>query len=107
MAIAAAAAAVSALGLGIYQGQQADKQQRRALHSQEQAQREASNRATSQQRASAMEEARLNQKKPNTNSILAGEQAAAGKGAGATMLTGASGVDPSKLLLGKTSLLGG
>jgi hypothetical protein len=48
-----------------------------------------------------------NAKAPDVASLLSGNQQAATGGAGSTMLTGPSGVDPTALTLGKNTLLGG
>lgn len=50
---------------------------------------------------------RANQKRPDTNAILAAAQDSVRGGTSGTMLTGAQGVDPETLKLGKTTLLGG
>ena len=47
-----------------------------------------------------------NQKKPDTSAILSAAQQAGKGGVSGTMLTGPSGVDPSSLTLGKSTLLG-
>lgn len=98
-----AALLFSALGMGaasIYQGNKAAS-----------AQKDATDQATKSAKATAdaATEAnnRANQKKPDAAALLAGNQAAGKGGASGTMLTGPSGVDPSALQLGKTTLLGG
>lgn len=59
--------------------------------------------------AKAADEAnnKANQKRANSSSLLSSNQQAAKAGQSGTMLTGPSGVDPSVLQLGKTTLLGG
>lgn len=94
-------------GQNIYEGQKADREQKRALRRQEKAQRDAEARAISQQRRSEQEFAKANRKQPDIGSILEGEQQAALSGASSTMLTGPGGVDPNQLRLGRRSLLGG
>lgn len=49
---------------------------------------------------------RATQKRPNTSSILSEAEQAGKAGVSGTMLTGPSGIDPSELKLGKTTLLG-
>lgn len=49
---------------------------------------------------------RANQKRPNTRQLLDDASQAGKAGASGTMLTGAQGVDPASLTLGKTTLLG-
>lgn len=46
-------------------------------------------------------------KAPDVNALLAAAQEAAKGGPSSTMLTGPSGIDPSALTLGKSTLLGG
>ena len=50
---------------------------------------------------------RANQKSPDTMALLDAAQQAGKGGAGGTMLTGAQGIDPNALGLGKNTLLGG
>lgn len=49
---------------------------------------------------------RANQKRPDTSAILGAAQQAGKAGASGTMLTGPTGIDPSTLQLGKSTLLG-
>lgn len=49
---------------------------------------------------------RAHQKKPDTSAILSAAQQSGKGGASGTMLTGAQGVDPNQLALGKSTLLG-
>lgn len=48
-----------------------------------------------------------NAKAPDVNALLAAAQQQAKGGPASTMLTGSTGVDPSQLTLGKSTLLGG
>ncbi len=59
--------------------------------------------------AKAAEEAmnRANPKRPNVASALSEAEQAGKQGASGTLLTGAQGVDPNSLTLGKKTLLGG
>jgi hypothetical protein len=82
-----------------------DQQQRGALAAQADAQREATARSASQQRENEMAINKPNQKQPDIAAIRLGEQSR--RGASSTLLTGATGVDPNDLKLGRTSLLGG
>lgn len=58
--------------------------------------------------AKAMDEAanRANAKSPDVAAMLSANEQAAKGGAAGTMLTGATGIDPSTLQLGKNTLLG-
>lgn len=78
-------------------------------------QRHAANQANDQAVAAAKANAqqadeafnRANAKSPDTAAMLSANLAAGKQGASGTMLTGPGGVDPSTLLLGRSSLLGG
>lgn len=107
MAVVGAISAIAALGYGVYSGQQQAKAQKRALRSQEQAQKESTAAAAAQQRRAEMEAKKANARKPDTASILANEQKSALQGPSATMLTGASGATRGGMKLGQTSMLGG
>lgn len=78
-----------------------------AIEEQRRAQDEAKNAALSQARRAEMDAMARNRKTPDMASLLSAEQAAAAfSGAGATLLTGAGGIDRKKLKLGQSSLLG-
>lgn len=49
---------------------------------------------------------RANRKQPDTNALLSAAQQSGRAGASGTMLTGAAGIDPSSLTLGRNTLLG-
>jgi len=76
--------------------------------------KDAANRSSQQAQANAdkqmksADEAtnRANQKRPDTSAILGAAQQAGKAGASGTMLTGPTGIDPSTLQLGKSTLLG-
>lgn len=99
-----------ALGLGLgasaVQGRQQSIAQKRGIRQQEEAQRLATSRAAAEQRRQEMEQRRANRKKPNLSSLLSDERRGALTGPGATMLTGAGGVNRQRLTLGQSSLLG-
>lgn len=50
---------------------------------------------------------RANPKKPNTSALLSSIEQSAKGGPSGTMLTGPTGIDPSQLTLGRSTLLGG
>lgn len=102
MAITGAVAAVAALGNSVYQGEQQRKQQIKALRSQEQAQKEATNNAMSQQRMSEEAMRKANRKTPDVNQILKDQ----GIQGASTMLTGPMGINTSGGAP-KNTLLGG
>lgn len=92
-------AAVAAIGaaVGGYQGNQASKDQAGA---QGRAEREAKKTAAQQDQAMN----KTNAKKPNLGGLYRDNSLAGQSG---TMLTSSSGIDTSKMQLGKTTLLGG
>jgi hypothetical protein len=102
----AAAVGTAALGVGgmaamqIHQGEQARKAQNHAND----AAKIAADKATTEADQAFN---RANQKKPNVAGMAADTLAGASAGVGSTLLTGAQGVDPSGLMLGKKTLLGG
>lgn len=94
-AIFAGAAAANS----IYQGEE----QKRA---QESANNQARDRAKKAEVSADQAFNKANMKKPDIFGILAQNKAAGQNGVGATNLTGAQGVDPTMLLLGKNTMLG-
>ena len=106
MAVTAAVAAVLSVGLGVQQGQQSKQAQRRSLRLKQSGQEEAERRAIGEQRRSEQDQRRLNRKRPNLQSLLAGERGGSRGGAASTLLTGARG-GGRQLTLGRASLLGG
>jgi len=94
---AAAIAGVVGTAYSIYSGEKQSKQARSA-------QRDAENRARKQEEQAEQDTNRARSNTPDTAALL---QQAASPGGASTMLTGAQGVDPNQLNLGKTNLLGG
>lgn len=90
----------AAVAATIYNGQQ---QASAAKDAQRQAQVNADKQLKEQQEATN----RANQKSPDTMAILDQASQAGKGGASGTMLTGAQGIDPNLLTLGKNTLLGG
>lgn len=78
----------------------------RAAKSAKKAQAQAQSNANAQIKQAEEATNRANRKTPDTMAILDSAKQA-GMGASGTMLTGPGGVDPEKLKLGKTTLLGG
>jgi hypothetical protein len=99
MAISAAVATVAGAAHSIYSGERAAKAQKEAQSKAE---------ANAKAAADAAEQAnnKANQKRPNASAISSAIEQAAKGGPSGTMLTGALGVDPSSLQLGKQTLLG-
>lgn len=102
----AASVIVGALGAGygIYSGERSADMQQRAVRRQTQAQEEAKNAALSQQRKAEMQQRAANQQAPDMGALLAFEQQPGGLAS--TLLTGASGLDRTRLRLGRPTLLG-
>lgn len=92
-------AAVIGAAASIYTGSQQAKAQKKA---QAQAQ------ANAEKQASAADQAfnAANQKRPDVSAILDAATQAGRGGVSGTMLTGAQGIDPNALTLGRSTLLG-
>lgn len=103
---AVAALLAPSAGMAAYQGDQSRKANNANMRRQQQAQFAAESAAQRQMRENAAALAKANAKKPDIASLLGDAQDAAKQGLGATMLTGAGGVDQSTLTLGRPSLLG-
>lgn len=91
----------------VYQGLQQQRAQRRGERAQEAAQNLATRRAAAEVRRADQLERKQNKKKPDVTSLLSREREAALTGVGSTMLTGATGINRSNLMLGRSSALGG
>lgn len=84
----------------VYNGKRAEKAQEAAT---KQATANAKETATQAEQAAN----KANQKKPDSGALLSANVAGGKTGQASTMLTGSTGIDPSLLQLGKTTLLGG
>jgi hypothetical protein len=104
-AIASATAAAGSLAYGIYNGQQQNQAQQKALADQKTAQQTAEANSLSTTRQAAVAENATNQQVPNVAAIMARAATMGSTGLSSTMLTGAGGVT-SGMSLGKKSLLG-
>jgi hypothetical protein len=102
--IAMAATGLAGLGYSIASGEDAKRKQANALSKQEAAQQQAVNAAQGQRKKSEMAINQANREQPNVAGIM--ESASSLGGAGGTMLTGPTGVNPNALALGKSTLLG-
>lgn len=105
-AIVGATAAVGSTAYGIYNGQQQQGAQKKALAAQNQAQQQAEANALSTERQSAVAQNAANQQTPNVAAILARAAQMGNAGLSSAMLTGPTGVGTSGLNLGKSTLLG-
>lgn len=101
-------AAVSSIALGVLAAASAAQAYStiKQTEAQKSAQGKAEDAASKQEQAAQREFKRQNRKQPDIAAMLAANRDAAGGGVGSTMLTGASGVEPGSLSLGKSTLLG-
>ncbi len=107
MAITGAITGVVGAITGIAQGITSDQAQRKGRRQQRVAQDSATAASVSEQRKADEALADANRKTPDITSLLTAEQQDRLRGPTTTLLTGANGVDPNRLKLGRTSLLGG
>lgn len=101
-----AAAAVGGTAYSIVNGQSQQATQKKALVAQKTGQDTAIAQTLSNQRKSEVAQNQTNQKTPDVAAILARAAGLSKTGLGSTMLTGSSGVDPTGLSLGGSTLLG-
>lgn len=106
--MAAAGPILSVIGLGasIHQGYEAREARQESMRRQQKAQAEATTRAISERVRGEQEKRRVNRKKPDVQTLLGNERAESGRGTGATLLTGPTGVQPNNTLLGGQTKLG-
>jgi polyphosphate kinase 2 (PPK2 family) len=97
--VAVAAATAISAGVSYYNGEQQVSMQKKAIEQTKQ-------NALKQESMADQADNKLNQKKPNAMGILEQAQASGKGGTSGTMLTGAQGVDPNALQLGRNTLLG-
>ena len=107
MGVTAAVAAVVGTTYAVYSGEEQKKQQKEAMRQQEVAQTQQLAQAKEAASTSQQNINKANQRRPDTQAIMADTQMASGSGASGTMLTGPQGIDPQQLALGKNTLLGG
>lgn len=103
-ALAGVVVAGLSLAYGAYEGESGRAERSRARRRQGQAQARAERQAEGQQRRAEIEERRENQRLPDLASLLTEE---GNGGSLASLLSGPGGIDPSRLTLGRRSLLGG
>ena len=99
--------AAAGTAYSIAAGERGAGMQRQAMRRQQQAQTQATAQARSQQRQSQEAMAMANRREPDIATALASGMADQAGGPASTMLTGPGGVEPSSLMLGRQSLLGG
>jgi hypothetical protein len=103
-ALISAGVALLGAGAGVIQGENARGDAKKAQARQSQAQQTALGAAAAESRRASVEQASANREQPNPAAILAAEQQR--RGGRGTLLTGAGGVDPGSLVLGRNTLLG-
>lgn len=104
-ALVGAGAAVGGTAYSIYNGQEQQGAQKKALAQQTQAQQQAEANALSTERKSEVAQDAANQQAPNVSAILARAATMGNQGLSSTMLTGPGGVSGG-MNLGKNTLLG-
>lgn len=87
MGVVTSVFAAAQAGASIYQGERANKQQKRALRLQERAQTQAILAAQRQERLNAQERGRVNRRKPDVTAILATAQKTSSRGVNSTALS--------------------
>lgn len=97
--IIGAIAAVAGSAYSIYSGEKASSAQKKANA-------QAQTNAKKQAQQAEQDTNRANQKAPDIGALLSANQQQSLSGQSGTMLTGAQGVDPNSLSLGKSTLLG-
>lgn len=102
ISVVGAISAAAAVAGVVMQSQAASKAAKQQDSAQKQAQVNADKAAREADQASN----KANQKSPDTAAILSAAEQAGKGGASGTMLTGAQGIDPNALALGKSTLLG-
>ena len=95
------------LGYQVYQGERQHREQKKQLRLQEQANRDARQRAKEASDRADIEMNKANRKRADVSAITKKEEQAALTGPAGTLLTGVQGVNPSGLNLGGNTLLGG
>lgn len=103
----AGASAAATVGGSLVQADSQRKAANTAADEQKAAQSQALAQAEKQEKTNAEAQQAANRKSPNIAGLLDSAQQAGKAGPSSTMLTGAQGVDPGLLTLGRKSLLGG
>ena len=104
---AAVALGTAALGYQVYSGQKQQKQQRKQLALQAQANEDAKARAKEAADRADIEQNKANRNRADVSAIKSKEEQSALSGPAGTMLTGVGGVDKNQYNLGGNTLLGG
>tara|TARA_B100000085_G_scaffold61663_1_gene54514 strand:+ start:379 stop:702 length:324 start_codon:yes stop_codon:yes gene_type:complete len=107
MVVSAVVLGAASVGYQIYSGEKQRQQQKKQLRLQEQANRDAKQRAKEASDRADIEMNKANRKRADVSALTRKEEQAAMSGPAGTLLTGVQGVDSSQLNLGGNTLLGG
>tara|TARA_B000000557_G_C20449633_1_gene306627 strand:- start:162 stop:485 length:324 start_codon:yes stop_codon:yes gene_type:complete len=107
MVVSAVVIGAASVGYQIYSGEKQRQQQKKQLRLQEQANRDAKQRAKEASDRADIEMNKANRKRADVSALTRKEEQAAMSGPAGTLLTGVQGVDSSQLNLGGNTLLGG
>ena len=107
MVVSAVVLGAASVGYQIYSGEKQRQQQKQQLRLQEQANRDAKQRAKEASDRADIEMNKANRKRADVSALTRKEEQAAMSGPAGTLLTGVQGVDSSQLNLGGNTLLGG
>ena len=106
MVVSAVVIGAASVGYQIYSGEKQRQQQKKQLRLQEQANRDAKQRAKEASDRADIEMNKANRKRADVSALTRKEEQAAMSGPAGTLLTGVQGVNPSGLNLGGNTLLG-
>ena len=107
MVVSAVVIGAASVGYQIYSGEKQRQQQKKQLRLQEQANRDAKQRAKEASDRADIEMNKANRKRADVSALTRKEEQEAMSGPAGTLLTGVQGVDSSQLNLGGNTLLGG
>lgn len=99
-------AVAAMVAVSAYSAYSSNQNANKSLKAQNAAQDEARQNAAKQEKAADEATNANNMKSPDTGAMMSAALQAGRGGVSSTMLTGASGIDPNKLNLGKNTLLG-
>ena len=107
MVVTAVVATVASTYVAVKSANDQRRVQEKALEEQRRSNEKAEQRAVQEQERTEQEYNRANQKRAEIEKTVDETELSAQEGAGGTLLTGPSGVDPNTLNLSKNTLLGG
>ena len=107
MVVTAVVATVASTVVAVSSANKQRRVQEKALEEQRRSNEKAEQRAVQEEERTEQEYNRANQKRAEIEKTVDESELSAQEGAGGTLLTGPSGVDPNTLNLSKNTLLGG